>query len=655
MCHLSEVSADAHPHHIQNALNGLYSRFKTLSVGSSFQDKFEMVESKLGSLALVDHATSVIVAVDEKLESAIAGVEYLKGVPTTLKKKCSDAKRQVSKAELKKVVEALVVSLGTRMYLSENPTVKEGTRSFKKAVRFCKKFSLARAKLSSFEYLEATAYLTRVNRGNCSVGVPEVVLDKIFTAMFGVSPAKQLFVRMCDGSTKIVGVRRTQTVRCLKSEIKARAGIPLDEQCLLYNGRELCDKSRLSDECNVQDSGTVHVMLRVAGGMRIKVKTENDNYMEIDVDPSDTVESMMRQLQQKSANSDGCLLELCLGEKLSAWDLVTQLAAMINQRSPKLFESARLWHAADCRVADPNFGEFSGVAACLQHYSTIASALDDVTVSISRVEEPTSNTVKVWWTMAAVMVAPVLGIEPTGNRFKIGGVSTHVISNGCIESSDWSWDAVGFMAQVGRPPARTSPQNSQGSIPVKNDSDYDSNGSSGFGTSPPSHSASLADQFSPELCMPTDDFDILDLDLLEGSDLFKLPACHDMPVKQEQALGDIAPESALALVPADTKVSLKRDTPAHGDVVCLQYLEYECGYCNVRKVSTSTGGDGRVRIRCECGGKHSDGQPRMHAKWKLCREVSRRDQMLALDKPTVSFDELDQPWNKRARTEDFNF
>merc|ERR1712070_639314 len=67
---------------------------------------------------------------------------------------------------------------------------------------------------------------------------------------------------------------------------------------------------------------------------------------------------------------------------------------------------------------------------------------------------------------------------------------------------------------------------------------------------------------------------------------------------------------------------IKRDAPAHGDVVCLQYLEYECGYCKVRKVSTSTGGDGRVRIRCECGGKHQDGQPRMHAKWKLCREVA---------------------------------
>jgi len=47
----------------------------------------------------------------------------------------------------------------------------------------------------------------------------------------------------------------------------------------------------------------------------------------------------------------------------------------------------------------------------------------------------------------------------------------------------------------------------------------------------------------------------------------------------------------------------------------LDYMEYECCYCSARKVSMSAGGDGRVRIRCECGGKHQDRKPRMHAKW----------------------------------------
>ena len=40
---------------------------------------------------------------------------------------------------------------------------------------------------------------------------------------------------------------------------------------------------------------------------------------------------------------------------------------------------------------------------------------------------------------------------------------------------------------------------------------------------------------------------------------------------------------------------------------------YACSYCGRLKASTSTGQDGRIRIRCECGGKHRDGSERMHA------------------------------------------
>jgi len=42
---------------------------------------------------------------------------------------------------------------------------------------------------------------------------------------------------------------------------------------------------------------------------------------------------------------------------------------------------------------------------------------------------------------------------------------------------------------------------------------------------------------------------------------------------------------------------------------------YQCGYCQSIKTSSSAGADGRVRIRCECGGKHQDGKSRMHANW----------------------------------------
>merc|ERR1711865_544387 len=42
--------------------------------------------------------------------------------------------------------------------------------------------------------------------------------------------------------------------------------------------------------------------------------------------------------------------------------------------------------------------------------------------------------------------------------------------------------------------------------------------------------------------------------------------------------------------------------------------QFTCGYCKRVKTSSSCS-DGRVRIRCECGGQHLDNKPRMHATW----------------------------------------
>jgi hypothetical protein len=38
--------------------------------------------------------------------------------------------------------------------------------------------------------------------------------------------------------------------------------------------------------------------------------------------------------------------------------------------------------------------------------------------------------------------------------------------------------------------------------------------------------------------------------------------------------------------------------------------EFACGYCSAIKTSKSEDFEGRVRIRCECGGMHQDGKSR---------------------------------------------
>jgi len=78
---------------------------------------------------------------------------------------------------------------------------------------------------------------------------------------------------------------------------------------------------------------------------------------------------------------------------------------------------------------------------------------------------------------------------------------------------------------------------------------------------------------------------------------------------------DLTLESAKALMPASAEGGEGGEEEDGEEGNKMRYVEYECGYCSQFKVSTSSGADGRVRIRCECGGKHRDNKPRMHAKW----------------------------------------
>jgi len=74
-------------------------------------------------------------------------------------------------------------------------------------------------------------------------------------------------------------------------------------------------------------------------------------------------------------------------------------------------------------------------------------------------------------------------------------------------------------------------------------------------------------------------------------------------------------------------------------VALVHLLKYTCEYCSTERESTSTGQDGRIRIRCECGGKHADGVPRMHAMWRLSSEVEN-ESSFGIVKNTVKADTM---------------
>ena len=108
----------------------------------------------------------------------------------------------------------------------------------------------------------------------------------------------QIFIKHPENKYILINSNSTDTIRSIKYAIEQKEKIPIFQQRLLYQGKQLENQKSLQDYC-IGENSTIYLLFRLYGGMKIYVRNFVGNCQAIDIQPTDSIRKLWEEIERK--------------------------------------------------------------------------------------------------------------------------------------------------------------------------------------------------------------------------------------------------------------------------------------------------------------------------------------------------------------------